>query len=214
MFRNHQPVIGRWARADADNMHQVIKFVIATVQQSIEEASGAILTDFDRNGPDSRYAFAWKADALAHYGEHYEDVYAEAMDIYSDTTDDRETAIALTSYFAALPGLGLVKGGFVVQLCFGLSGCLDSHNLKRHDINPAPFTASAFKSLKSGGSRTARAARYVDLIADLGGTERLWDDWCDYVATLRPDRFDDGFDVSELHTRAFGLTKQGEEIPF
>lgn len=214
MFANHQPVIGAWARAHPDNMHQVIKFVIATVQQSIEEASGPILQDFDAHGPDSRFAFAWKADALAHYGEHFETIHADAIAIYAAAESDREAAIALTAYFAALPGLGLVKGGFVVQLCFGVSGCIDSHNLKRYNIAPGPFTASAFKNLRSPESRAARAARYVDLVEQCGGTEALWDEWCDYVATLRPDRFSDGYDVSELHVSAFGLRALGEDIPF
>lgn len=203
MFNSHNPIIREYAQASADGMRHVLGFVCATVQQQIETVPD-ILADFEAKGPESRYAFGWKADALQHYREHAETIYGEAM------ARDRD-AHALTDYFASLPGLGLAKGGFAVQLCFGVSGCLDSHNLNRLGINPQRFSASAFKNLK--GSRADRLSEYLDHVEAAGGCAGLWDDWCDYVAALRPDRFETGSCVSELHCSALGLGASSE-IPF
>ena len=44
---------------------------------------------------------------------------------YSDLSD-AEKLLSMTS----IPGIGIVKAGFILQLCTGKVGCLDVHNLK------------------------------------------------------------------------------------
>jgi hypothetical protein len=100
--------------------------------------------------------------------------------------------------------LGLVKGGFVVQLCFGLSGCIDTHNLNMACIKPSRVSAARFKKAKSWRTKDNIAREYQEYIQEFGGTETLWDSWCDYVAKQRPKRFASGFEVSQLHCDAIG----------
>lgn len=212
MFASHQPVIGDWARRDPDNFVDVLRFVIATVQQSIESVPG-ILAEFRDLGSESRFAFDWKARALDFYGDQGERIHAEAMELWQVHKEAPDAAAgALTGYFADLPGFGLVKGGFVAQMVFGVSACLDSHNMARYGVDPRRFSASAFKGLKRPENKAARVAEYVALCNRLGGSEGLWNSWCDYVAALRPDTFESGFDVSRIHVDALGATL--EEIPF
>ena len=179
-------------------------FVTATIQQPIEQVP-AILADYREHGPASKYAWGWKSEALAHYAAHRETIYGDLMAIYTGVSDPEGREVALLSYLATLPGLGLVKGAFVAQLAFGIGGCMDSHNMKRFGANPARFSASAFKSLKGAQKRAERIAEYVALVNSVGGGPALWDSWCNYVASLRPDRFADGREVSALHVSAFGL---------
>jgi hypothetical protein len=82
---------------------------------------------------------------------------------------------------------------------------MDSHNMRRFGVKEGRFSASAFKSLRTPEARLARIVEYCALVGGVGGGAALWDSWCDYVAALRPDRFQSGDDVSRLHVTAFGL---------
>jgi hypothetical protein len=212
MFASHQPIIGDWARRSPDNFRDVLRFVIATVQQSIETVPD-IVADFRTLGSESRFAFDWKARALDYYAEHGETVHGQALAIWeAHKASPGSGAAELTGFFAELPGFGLVKGGFVVQMVFGVSACLDSHNMARFGVNPGRYSAAAYKGLKKPESKAARAAEYVALCNQLGGSAGLWDSWCDYVASLRPDTFESGFDVSRIHVDALGADL--EAMPF
>jgi hypothetical protein len=204
MFHTHNPIIGHWARQSAENLEAVFMFVTATIQQPIEQVP-AILADYRENGPASKYAWGWKSEALRHYAAHRETIYADLMAIHEGVQEQAGREVALLAYLATLPGLGLVKGAFVAQLAFGVGGCMDSHNMKRFGANAGRFSASAFKALRTPEARITRIVEYCALVATVGGGAALWDSWCDYVASLRPDRFADGSEVSRLHVTAFGL---------
>lgn len=212
MFYAHNPIIREYAQSGPDAAADVARFVIATIQQSIERVP-EIAREFRHMGSESLYAFGWKGAAIDWHNDNAERTHGDALAIYHNADCERDAEIALTAYFASLPGLGLAKGGFMAQLCFGLSGCLDSHNLARFGINPGPYKASAYKALRRDVSRHQRAADYVTHIHALGGPAGLWDSWCDYVAELRPDVFGDGFDVSACHVAALDIPCE-ESIPF
>lgn len=204
MFENHNPLIREYAQTGAPELADVARFVIATVQQQIEHVP-EIAAEFRTIGRESRYAFGWKANAIDWHNANAAQTHADTLAIFHGADCARAAAEGVTAYFASLPGLGLAKGGFMAQLCFGVSGCLDSHNLARFGIPPARFSASAYKGLRRADNRQARVAEYVDAVDAQGGCAALWDSWCDYVAALRPDRFESGFDVSALHVEGLEL---------
>jgi hypothetical protein len=109
----------------------------------------------------------------------------------------------LLNYFASLPGLGLVKGGFLAQLVFGLVGCIDTHNLTRFNVRPYDVAARAFKSAKTSATRNRKIEVYLDICAKLGGCAALWDGWCEYVyARNRGDYYTSAQQVSQMHVDA------------
>lgn len=204
MYATHQASIGRFARDNADNMAQVIQFTYLTIQQSLEDVGG-MMEDVNEKGYDSDYLWGWKRSAFADLDQYKEQYFDIAMGISDGYADPDTRAKELLRYFASLPGLGLVKGGFVVQLCFGLSGCLDRHNIAQFDVNPSTIKASRFKDAKTPKTRNKILDDYQDLIEKCGGTEHLWNSWCDYVASRRPNRFASGFEVSQYHCEAIGV---------
>lgn len=212
MFHTHNPIIREYAQTGPLEVADVARFVIATIQQSIEHTP-EIAHEFRHMGAASKYAFGWKGPAIDWHNENARRTHADAMAIYRGADCERACEVALTEYFASLPGLGLAKGGFMVQLCFGLSGCLDSHNLARFGIAAGPFQANAFKALRRDATRRQRAADYVNHVHACGGPAGLWDSWCDYVADLRPATFESGFHVSSYHVAALDIPPQ-ESIPF
>lgn len=214
MFANHNPVINRHAQSAPGGLLDVLRFTCATIQQKLETV-GPILDSFRAERGASRHAFAWKAGALDHYEENAGAIYDAAMAIASTSRDEGESARRLTAYFASLPGLGMVKAGFVAQLAFGVSGCIDRHNIARMGYNAQSF--KGFKQLKRTESRAAKIDAYVSAIERAGGSGALWDEWCDYVAELRPSLWFSGFEVSAAHvelTGAHARFKILEGIPF
>jgi len=195
MFERDQALIAEYAQASPENMAGVYRFVLATIQQPLEQV-GEIKADFEEKGEASRYAFASKRTALQWLADpaNVDSMYAIAMARKEAGRD------ALLAVFAELPGLGIVKAGFMVQLCFGVSGCLDTHNMKRLDINPNRFAAARYKGAKTEATKQAIRDEYHAAVDRLGGCEALWNSWCDYVATLRPAKWESGDVVSRYHS--------------
>ena len=206
MFDTHQPIIATRAQANAANLALVQQFVILSVQVPLSRVS----TDLDIVRAEREadripgILYGWKQKAYYDAWFERDERYYQAMEMrwsnfvepeYSEYT----AADNLLHYFACLPGFGPVKAGFVCQMAFGLSGCIDSNNAKRFGINLRYWHAWDFKH-SSLRVKRRKVARYNDTVRRLGGTRALWDGWCSFVSQrdgrLSPD------EVSALHTSA------------
>lgn len=202
-FAAHQPKIAAYAKASPANMRRVYTFVLATIQQSLITTPD-IVASFEAEGSASKFAFSAKATALDWLEENERHVYEAAMGIWDNVTNPDECEAALVSFFASCPGLGLVKAGFMVQLCFGLAGCLDTHNVTRFGLNENTFSAGRFKRAKTEKTRKRLVRQYLDLVRECGGCAQLWAEWCEYVAG-RDKAYEDARHVSRLHCEALGI---------
>jgi hypothetical protein len=203
LYDTHQKTIGEFARKSPGNMAAVYTFVIATIQQQIETVP-TMTIDLLRDGSASPHAWGWKAQAMDFIRANKVQVYDTSMAIYRGHACPDDCQHELLKYFADLTGLGLAKGGFMVQLCFGLSGCLDSHNIARFGINPNEFRAQRYKNAKSQSLRSEIVRAYHIACSNAGGTRSLWDTWCEYVASLRGGHLT-AHEISALHCVALGL---------
>lgn len=203
MYREHQPAIARHVAKSQSAFADLFRFVIATIRQPLYSTPLQV-KDFKRLGSQSVFAFSGKAPALDWLADNEATLYRDAMSIVDAAPDPDRLAREATFYFATLPGLGLVKGGFMAQLAFGVSGCLDSHNAARFGLRPSMLRADSFKSaaLKT---RWRRLDAYLSAVNDCGGTELLWDEWCAYVAERAPQRYGSAYAASALHCSALGL---------
>jgi hypothetical protein len=158
-----------------------------------------MVADYDSAGVSSRYVWGTKARAMEHIADNAGALRALLAGVAEGRVSEGEALLAV----AETPGLGLVKAGFLLQLCAGVSGCVDVHNLRRLGL-----TRSAVALPKSLSPRTKarKAFAYSGIVAAAGGTEKLWDDWCRYLAVQQPGRFPGGAEqVSRLHWQALGL---------
>lgn len=200
MYARDQKAIAAFARQSPDNFARVVKFIYLTVQQPLYTVGDALYS-VDREGARSRYAWGWKATAIDWIDENAAEVWRIADELSLAGPE------ALLAYLADLPGLGLVKGGFLAQLCWGVAGCIDTHNIQRFELNPREFAASRFKGLKTATKRQRLVRDYLALCQRCGGPEGLWNDWCDYVAAItdkgnsRGPYQGSGDYVSSLHQR-------------
>jgi hypothetical protein len=206
MFAEHQPIIEKFAKKNEDNFFQVLQFVLLTIQQPLWRLP-SMMKDANENGLQCRDLWGVKADGWRFAKANKVLIYENAMAIDHAYPDPEAASRELLIYFASLPGLGLVKGGFLAQLAFGLCGCLDTHNVLRFNLTPSQVKASAFKGLKTVAGKQHKVDMYLELCEELGGVAGLWDSWCAHVHSK--SRFGyyyrDAHHVSMIHCEAFGL---------
>lgn len=205
MFTNHQPKIAKFAARNPDNFFQVIQFVLLTIQQPLLRMP-LDMREVNKRGADASCLWGVKLQAWRYHGINRGTVYDTALQLNDTNPNPYEAEKAVLGYLATLPGLGLVKGGFVAQLAFGLAGCLDTHNVVRYNLSRSQVSACAYKSAKTQKSRDAKLDAYLGLCHEFGGCEALWDSWCEHVFSRnRGDVYDSAYHVSAVHCEAFGL---------
>lgn len=90
-----------------------------------------------------------------------------------------------------VPGLGMVKAAFAVQMLYNELGCIDTHNLRE---------LGADRNMVVGKTANKRAG-YLNLQA-VKTSQEWWDSWCHFVAERYPGQFDSGDYVSRVHSLA------------
>ncbi len=187
MFKYHQQKISDYAIQSPNNTANVAVTVVLSIQQAWKNI-GIQSDDVQEYGIESKYLFGHKKGAYAH-------VRANKKHLYNAIFYDDISAAERLLNVAGTPGLGLCKAGFVLQLCIGEAGCLDVHNLKRFGLS-----ASTFKLGKVKYDTALRKAQlYLQTIDNLGGTEYLWDSWCEFMADKYPKHYQNANHVSRLH---------------
>lgn len=199
MFAKHQVKIMKWAMKNEDNIFNLILMVSLSIRQPWA-VIGKQLQDVQANGSNSKYLFGSKKDLYSHVMENKQSIFQMLKDTKAGKVSQAECLYNLTQ----IPGLGLAKAGFVMQLAIGMAGCIDSHNVTMYGVNPNALKMGKVKAEKA----LEKAKMYLDLCEKLGGTEKLWDNWCNFVATRHPKHFQDGNDVSARHCSYLGIKPQ------
>jgi len=189
-YSNHIEACNTYAQDSAENFKRAALFVLATVQQQLETVPVA-LTDICELGMASRFAWGSKSKGVEFIEANYGSMYCTARLIVRQGSD-----ADLMTEFLRIPGMALVKAGFLCQIFAGSVGCIDTHNIKLYNI---PVSALRYRYENSAACNQAKVARYVELCNGLGGAHALWSRWCDYVAALRPFNWTDGAEVSQFH---------------
>ena len=187
MFKEHNPRINDYAQSNAERFSRTIMMVALSIQQPWSSVGNQIESMLDE-GKASRFVWGNKAKTYEWLKANGEDLYQRVMDL--ETTSER--MLALTE----IPGMGLVKAGFIMQLVFGEVGCIDLHNIKLYGVEPKRLAWS--NSLKTE-TKIKKIVGYLELCQQLGGSEFLWDEWCYHLASKNPNNFVDGDQVSAVH---------------
>ena len=188
LYSEHIEQCNEYAQTGPDELARTVTFVLATIQQQLETVP-RIVTEFVELGSASAKAFGSKANGLDWLKHNKGKLYTAAM------LTQRKPRKLLNA-FLAVPGLGLVKAGFAAQLFANQVGCLDLHNIKLYDI---PLSALRYGYKLKPETQRKKQQTYVDLCKALGGSAALWTRWCDYLATLRPNNWANGEEVSQFH---------------
>ncbi len=191
MFANHQPQLSSLGRASPEGLTRIATFALCTIRQPLRIAC----EDYKlvRQG-DTSSLFGAKHSGLAYLRQHAPELW-EACEYAYETANDDTAADLILAELMRVPSLGPAKAGFVAQMIYGLSGCIDTHNLARFNL-----PARAMEVHKRNPARCRATLRdYNAFCRKVGGTEALWDGWCAYLAERDPVNYPSAYRVSELH---------------
>jgi hypothetical protein len=181
----------RLAQASPEGMRSAAMMAVMSIQQSWNLVPAA-MEDVKDRGARSRFLWGFKQDTYQYL--YRKPKRLEHLFVTTMTTRD---PVELLDLWTTVPGLGLAKAGFVVQLIKGKVGCIDRHNALAYDVS-----ANALSFPK--GRMTVKAQRhkleaYVHLTDTIGGSRYLWEQWCIMVAAKYPHQFTSPQAVSSQH---------------
>jgi hypothetical protein len=192
MFRDDQPRIEAWASESEDHTLDVGLFVLLTIRQQF----GGIGKLLERvRAGDHQPLWGFKQAGYVYLREKRRYLYVRAQQARAGTIWVND----LMRDYLAVPGLGLVKAGFCVQLLMGEAGCMDMHNLARFGIEDREFNIPVRKDPDAQLREIDTAIEhYLWTCERYGGSEKLWDGWCRFLAeTYRT--YSSADDVSRRH---------------
>jgi hypothetical protein len=171
-----------------EGVEATLLFVLATINTKTTMLE-AKCRDIVEHGVESKYL-------TPHQAKHaLPGIYAASTDIHL-ALQAGVTAAELITKVAEIPGFGITKAAFVVQILTGKGGCLDRHWLRQVGLNTSAF---------AGKATAKKIHRYLETCKLVGTSEFMWDHWCDYIAKLYPAHFTNGDHVSALHTQCISI---------
>lgn len=200
MYATEVPKITTHAMRSPQGLLDVIEFVLCTIQQPLQQVLAQRL-DIAETGNDSRFLFGSKRAGRVWAEANIGYLHRTTKDILA-RPDSADRKADLIQHFMQVPGLGMVKAAFVVQLIGGGTACLDTHNLKR--LGMAESAVKVSPKLKPETAR-AKVLAYVQLCDKTGGAEYWWNTWCEYVAGRRGSPLKTAKAVSKYHFDAIAM---------
>jgi hypothetical protein len=183
MYREHAPVIAAYMRENAFQFVRGCMFAICSIRQPVLKVPDQLDALYNEEGENP--LFGHKLDAWAYLSANGEAVF---RDVYA--AKDIPAAILI---LCRVPGLGIVKAAFVLQLAGFDVACLDSRNITREGRNPRAYRSDGGKT-KTGKAWERKIARYCAEVS--GKAAEYWDAWCIDVANAYKRTPED---ISALH---------------
>ena len=197
MYNTHGIECQKYSQRSAKNMAEVILMASLSIKQPWGSI-GKQLADVRLNKVESKALWHWKKDTYRYLESNKYKMYAQMMAVINSKKTDKEKAISLMNIFLKVNGLGMAKAGFVCQLTAGLVGCMDSHNIKKYNVDIKTMSLNQNPKTNKGLEANARKViTYIDMCHDYG-TDNMWNSWCSYIATTSK-KWQDANHVSEVH---------------
>ena len=199
MYQLHNPMVRKFSHRSARNLELTIAFVFASIRVQTSRLPD-LMAEYRKKGLKSSWIWGNKITGLAYTRKHRNRLFIRKMRILK--AKKRDCDLELLMLFLEIPGLGLPKAGFVVQLVAGKAGCMDVHNLRKHlpEIDASRGTPNYFQtSGNSDATKLRKAIEYLDLTKSLGGPKIMWNEWCTDRSSDYPVHFPTPFDVSAVH---------------
>lgn len=178
MYQRDCTMIAQYALASPQGLYDVIEFTLCTINMPISRVH-LQRQSIKEEGTQSKWVSATKANGINYAKMNQAYLHKQILHIRDkyglDTIDGSQYAIDL---FIKIPSIGMVKAGFIAQMCGFNVACLDRHNVRALGISE---TALNLNKKVSDELRLKKIREYVKLCRRRG-SEYWWDTWCNYVA--------------------------------
>ena len=204
MFNKYNPAINAHMQANSAQMCDGIIAVVLTIKMP-HWMWPKMMDDYRANKGDSQYLFGFKRKTYEYLRDHGEELYDDLMELWMTPKKELGGTVqtkdgAMMMRLLDVPGLGLAKAGFVMQMMFCRVGCMDVHNVRRlYKVDIKDVSIS--KGVKSDSKKFEKIMNYVNLFKGNRTTQKIWDSWCAQVMHNKCNRgrFASADDVSRLH---------------
>jgi hypothetical protein len=172
MFKKDQPEIGNFAQSSPENMAKLIIFVICSQQTEWPRfmalfplfwefmvRNDRFITVDEMSDPeglpaDLRAGLSWwkgRKPQIEFAWKNRGKLYNTIMRAVDADEKNGDTGFLVYQKMIQVPGLGVPKAGFAVQLLIGKMGCIDSVNLNVLGVNKPShvMTSKGFKNAKA-----------------------------------------------------------------
>tara|TARA_Y100000015_G_scaffold28281_1_gene27499 strand:- start:77 stop:700 length:624 start_codon:yes stop_codon:yes gene_type:complete len=194
MFNYINPKINAFALASPDNLADVVAMVVLSIQQPWHSV-GQQMQDYKKVGINSRFIWGNKKRTIQYLNKKKHVLFGSFLAVLNSNKSIEDKNKSLLGLLLHVPGLGLAKAGFVIQLVVGQVGCIDSHNIKKYGVKESILRIPTNASPRL---RAKKIEDYVALCASIGCAS-LWDNWCNLIADKQPKHFINGDHVSRVH---------------
>ena len=203
-FKDVNPVINAYMQKSEMHMQDGIMFVVLSIKTPFHTMSRQ-MQDYRKYGLSSKYVWGFKKQTLEYLLENRSDLYRRLMAASRIDVSKNARDRLMMEMLTQVPGLGLVKAGFVMQMMFGRVGCIDVHNSRRfRKVTPKDLQFSPTAKVTT---RLQKIDNYIEICKGHRSTSKLWDQWCDLIADKHCNHFSSGWDVSKYHLEALvGVT--------
>ena len=169
MYSNHVPIINGAMRADFRTFKRGVMFAILSARVQFPRVPDQC-EELAKEGAKAKCLWGHKFGAYQYIEEH-------GATLWHDVCNERDPEQALY-ILTRIPGLGIVKAAFVLQMLGHDIACLDVRNIIRDGRDPRAFRSDARE--KASPQWRKKIARYV--AETRGKAEFYWDCWCEEVA--------------------------------
>lgn len=164
MYQDHVSILNAGIRHDPDIFCKAVTFAVLSIRQQFLTAVQS-LKEF--SGVTDRHLWGYKRGSYDYLRQNKVALWRDACS--SLASDDGLRILT------AIPGLGIVKAAFVLQMMGHDIGCLDSRNINRLNLNPRQYRSDG-EGRKNSPAFKRKIAEYVSETQGLA--EKLWNDWC------------------------------------
>jgi hypothetical protein len=178
MYQRDCTTITQHAMSTPDGLYDIVEFTLCTINMPLSRVIQQRVS-IRAEGVQSKWVSSTKAlgieYAKANAQRLHQEINAIAQQYGKDTIDGAQEAVDL---FVAIPSIGMVKAGFIAQMCGFEVACLDRHNIRMLGL---PETALLLNKKVKPELRRSKIRSYVKLCRRKGA-EYWWNTWCNYVA--------------------------------
>ncbi len=200
MFKEDQKVCQEMAADDIRYFYNTLMFVCISIREQTHQLE-SLMQKFYNGGRDT-VLFGFKRETFNYIEQNLDSLFeryrswllAGPWEKHSQRTWEKEVML----YCLRIPGFGMAKAGFLSTLLTGVGWCADVNNLEWFGIDDRTFYVSPSTGYVN---KCVRVDKYLNIGQRLGGTEYLWNNWCQKISEKYPKEFPKAQDVSTLHWR-------------
>ena len=178
MYLRDCNAIAHYAMSSPAGLYDVIEFTLCTINMPLSRVIQQRVS-IKAEGIHSKWVSSTKAQGIeyakANAQRLHKEINAIAQQHGTDTIDGAQEAVDL---FVSIPSIGMVKAGFIAQMCGFEVACLDRHNIRMLGLSE---TALLLNKKVKPELRKRKIRDYVKLCRRKGA-EYWWNTWCNYVA--------------------------------